>query len=131
MLTVPILAGLTLNNVRGSNTSVFAGSFFDDYSDMNFRDPETLPRALLVGVGSAMAANRISHFYDLRGPSMTIDTGCSTTLTAFHQACKSIATGESDMSIVSASNVILNPDNFMVMSSSLVLRCIVKAKVSF
>lgn len=117
-LTISNLAGLTMNDVKGSNTSVFAGTFFGDYSDMNIRDPETLPRALLVGVGSAMASNRLSHFYDLRGPSMTVDTGCSTTLTAFHQACQSLANGESDMSIVGASNVILNPDNFMVMSSS-------------
>jgi acyl transferase domain-containing protein len=116
-----------MNDVKGSNTSVFAGTFFGDYSDMNIRDPETLPRALLVGVGSAMASNRLSHFYDLRGPSMTVDTGCSTTLTAFHQACQSLALGESDMSIVGASNVILNPDNFMVMSSSLVLCDIIKA----
>lgn len=85
---------------------------------MQVRDPETLPHSLLVGVGAAMAANRLSHFYDLRGASQTIDTGCSTTLTAFHQACQSIHSGDSDMSIVSASNVILNPDNFMIMSST-------------
>ena len=49
---------------------------------------------------------------------MTLDTGCSTTLTAFHQACQSLKSGEADMSVVGASNVILNPDNFMVMSST-------------
>lgn len=111
-------AGLSLQDVAGSNTSVFAGSFFHDYSELHMRDPETLPRALLVSTGAAMAANRLSHFYDLRGQSMTLDTGCSTTLTAFHQACESIKSGDSDMSIISASNVILNPDNFMVMSSA-------------
>ena len=81
------------------------------------RDPETLPRFLLMGTGSAMASNRISHFYDLRGPSMTVDTGCSTTLTAAHQACQSLRTGESDMSIVGGANVMLNPDMFISMSS--------------
>jgi acyl transferase domain-containing protein len=81
------------------------------------RDPDTLPRFLLMGVGAAMASNRISHFYDLRGPSMTIDTGCSTTLTAFHQACQSLRTGESDMSVVGGANVLLNPDMFVIMSS--------------
>ncbi|KAK5948972.1 Type I Iterative PKS [Knufia fluminis] len=111
-------AGLSLQDVAGTNTSVFAGSFFHDYNEMHMRDPETLPRALLVSVGAAMAANRLSHFYDLRGASQTIDTGCSTTLTAFHQACQSIQAGDSDMSVISASNVILNPDNFMVMSSA-------------
>lgn len=112
-----IAAGLTIQDVAGSNTSVFAGAFFKDYSDSQLRDPATLPRMLLLGVGSAMASNRISHFYDLRGASMTVDTGCSTTLTALHQACQSLRTGESDMSIVGGANVILNPDNFMIMSS--------------
>jgi acyl transferase domain-containing protein len=106
-----------MQQLAGSNTSVFAGAFFRDYSDAHIRDPETLPRLLLLGVGSAMASNRLSHFYDLRGASMTVDTGCSTTLTAIHQACQSLRTKESNMSIVSGANVILNPDNFLVMSS--------------
>ncbi|KAF3771163.1 hypothetical protein M406DRAFT_245563 [Cryphonectria parasitica EP155] len=110
-------AGITIQDVAGSNTSVFAGSFFRDYSDAHARDPEALPRFLLLGVGAAMASNRISHFYDLRGASMTLDTGCSTTLTALHQACQSLRTGESDMSVVGGANVLLNPDNFEIMTS--------------
>ncbi|KAH6658934.1 hypothetical protein BKA67DRAFT_509967 [Truncatella angustata] len=110
-------AGLTLQDVAGSNTSVYAGAFFRDYIEGHMRDPETLPRFLLMGIGAAMASNRISHFYDLRGPSMTIDTGCSTTLTAFHQACQSLRTRESNMSIVGGANVTFNPDMFVVMSS--------------
>ncbi len=64
-----------------------------------------------------MASNRISHFYDLRGASMSVDTGCSTTLTALHQACQSLRAGESNMSVVGGANVMLNPDNFIAMSS--------------
>ncbi|RKU46330.1 Type I Iterative Polyketide synthase (PKS) [Coniochaeta pulveracea] len=64
-----------------------------------------------------MASNRISHFFDLRGPSMTVDTGCSTTLTALHQAVQSLRAGDADMSIVGGSNVMLNPDMFKTMSS--------------
>lgn len=106
-----------MQGVAGSNTSVFAGSFFKDYNDAHLRDPETLPRSLLMGVGAAMASNRLSHFFDLRGASMSIDTGCSTTLTALHQACQNLRTGESDMSIIGGANVLLNPDNFIIMTS--------------
>ncbi len=106
-----------MQDVAGSNTSVFAGAFFRDYHDSHMRDPETLPRFLLMGTGSAMASNRLSHFYDLRGPSMSIDTGCSTTLTALHQACLSLRSGECDMSIVGGANVMINPDMFVAMSS--------------
>lgn len=106
-----------MRDVAGSNTAVYAGAFFQDYSDAHVRDTSTLPRSLLLGVGSAMASNRLSHFFDLRGPSMSIDTGCSTTLTAFHQACQSLRTGESDMALIGGGNVIFNPDNFLIMSS--------------
>ncbi|KAK3904486.1 hypothetical protein C8A05DRAFT_13641 [Staphylotrichum tortipilum] len=110
-------AGITLDDVAGSNTSVFAGSFFRDYHESLIKDPDALPRFLLVGSGAAMASNRLSHFFDLRGPSMSMDTGCSTTLTALHQGCQSLRTGESDMSIVGGANLMFNPDMFVAMSS--------------
>ncbi|KAF2800561.1 ketoacyl-synt-domain-containing protein [Melanomma pulvis-pyrius CBS 109.77] len=110
-------AGLTMADVNGSNTSVYAGSFFKDYHDAGLRDVTTLPRFFLVGVGSAMASNRLSHYFDLRGASMSIDTGCSTTLTALHQACNDLRNNESNMSVVSGANLMLNPDMFITMSS--------------
>ncbi|KAG0646234.1 Highly reducing polyketide synthase [Hyphodiscus hymeniophilus] len=110
-------AGITVQGVAGSNTSMFGGTFFHDYQDGAMRDPDTLPRFLMVGCGTAMASNRISHFYDLRGTSFSLDTGCSTTLTALHQACQNLRAGESDMSVVGGANVMLNPDNFVAMSS--------------
>lgn len=48
---------------------------------------------------------------------MTVDTGCSTTLTTLHLACQSLRNGESDVSIVAGSNILLNPDMFESMSS--------------
>ncbi|KAI0912850.1 hypothetical protein F4823DRAFT_632847 [Ustulina deusta] len=110
-------AGLRLQDVAGSVTSVFAGAFFRDYAESLIQDRDSLSRHFLLGVGGAMAANRLSHFYDFRGPSMTIDTGCSTSLTALHQACQSLKVRESSMSVVGGANIILNPDMFAVMSS--------------
>jgi acyl transferase domain-containing protein len=63
-----------------------------------------------------MLSNRVSHFFDLRGPSVTVDTGCSTGLTALHLACQSLRTGEGEMAVVGGANVLLNPDNFIAMS---------------
>ncbi|KAM5469274.1 Type I Iterative PKS [Microsporum audouinii] len=110
-------AGLPLLQIAGSNTSVFAGTFFHDYRDSLIRDEDNLPRSFITGIGSAMASNRISHFFDLRGASMTIDTGCSTTLVALHQAVENLRSRGSDMSIVSGANVLLNPDNFKSLGS--------------
>jgi acyl transferase domain-containing protein len=110
-------AGMSLEELAGSETSVFAGAFFRDHHDSLMRDPETLPRYFMTGNGAAMAANRISHFFDLRGPSITIDTGCSTALAALHLACQSLRTGDARISVVGGANIMLNPDMFVSMST--------------
>ncbi|KAF4889745.1 Highly reducing polyketide synthase azaB [Colletotrichum fructicola] len=110
-------AGIPLHKLAGSDTSVFMGSFSRDYHDSLMRDPDTLPRTALTGNGVAMMSNRISHFFDLRGPSLTTDTGCSASMAALHLAVQSIRNGESRMSVVGASNLLLNSDPFIVMSS--------------
>ena len=56
-----------------------------------------------------MFANRLSYFFDLKGASLTLDTGCSGSMVALHQACESIRNGESVQSIVGASNLVLDP----------------------
>jgi acyl transferase domain-containing protein len=111
-------AGIPLGTLAGSNTSVYAGTFSKDYHEMQTKDAEVLPLALLAGTGTAMLANRISHFYDLQGPSMTIDTGCSSGLVAVHQACQSIRSGESNISIVGAASALLSQDTFISTSTA-------------
>ncbi|KAI0009530.1 hypothetical protein F4779DRAFT_369425 [Xylariaceae sp. FL0662B] len=64
-----------------------------------------------------MSSNRLSHFFDLRGASMTVETGCSTTLVALHQAVKSLRDREADMSIVSGTSLLLTPDIFKTLGS--------------
>ncbi|GAB1214119.1 hypothetical protein ATERTT37_003279 [Aspergillus terreus] len=110
-------AGLTMAQIAGSNTSVYAGVFTHDYHEGLIRDEDRLPRFLPIGTLSAMSSNRISHFFDLKGASMTVDTGCSTALVALHQAVLGLRTGEADMSIVSGCNLMLSPDMFKVFSS--------------
>ncbi|KEQ98173.1 hypothetical protein AUEXF2481DRAFT_62731 [Aureobasidium subglaciale EXF-2481] len=110
-------AGLPLESAAGSKTSVYAGAFFRDYHDALMRDVETMPRFFMTGNGAAMAANRISHFFDFRGPSITVDTGCSTALAALHLGCQSLRTGDAEVSIIAGANLMLNPDMFISMSS--------------
>lgn len=110
-------AGIPMEALAGSNTSVYAGTFNKDYHEIQTKDAEVLPHAFLAGTGTAMIANRISHFYDLQGPSMSIDTGCSSGLVAVHQGCQSIRTGESDISIVGAASTLLSQDAFISAST--------------
>ncbi|KAI0855719.1 ketoacyl-synt-domain-containing protein [Xylaria cubensis] len=110
-------AGIPIEKLAGTNTSVFSGCYGKDYHDQLTRDPEAMPPSFLTGNYTAMMSNRISHFYNLQGASMSIDTGCSAGLACLHQACLTIRNRESDVSIVGASSTMLNPDLFMAMSN--------------
>ncbi|KAH9897328.1 putative polyketide synthase [Xylariomycetidae sp. FL2044] len=109
-------AGIPLEKVAGSNTSVYVGVFGKDYAEMLSRDPENAPVYTATGNGFAILSNRISYFFDLKGPSVTLDTACSASLTALHLACQSLRTGESKMAIVGGTNMIHSPDMMVCMS---------------
>lgn len=81
------------------------------------RDEDDLPRFMITGTGAAMASNRVSHFFDLRGASMTLDTGCSTSLVALHQAVRDLRSGSSGMAVIGGANLMLNPDMFKALGS--------------
>src|ERR1700760_3679135 len=101
-----------MENVAGTAMSVFTATFTKDHHDALMRDPEAVPRFLMTGKGTAMLLNRLSLFFDFRGPSITLDTACSTSLAAVHLACQSLRTGESESSIVTGANIMLNPEMF-------------------
>lgn len=111
------LARLTISRMAGSSTSVFAGASFKDYHERLIGDSDRLPRSLLTGNGGATISNKLSHFFDLRGSSMSIDIGCSTSLAALHLACQSLRNEESEMAIVGGASLLLNPSMFISLSN--------------
>ncbi|KAL8709002.1 MAG: hypothetical protein Q9220_006211 [cf. Caloplaca sp. 1 TL-2023] len=104
-------AGLSLENVASSKTSVHVGSFSTDFGMMLSKDPEFRAQHRATGTSLAMLANRISWFYDLTGPSIAVDTACSSSLNALDLACQSIRSGQSTMGVVAGSNIILGPES--------------------
>jgi acyl transferase domain-containing protein len=109
-------AGIPLDSIKGSNTAVYVAEFPRDYDRMAYKDLPQLHRLHVTGKGDAILSNRISYTLGLHGASMTIDTGCSGSLVALHQACQSIRIGESDMAIVGGSQLILHPDQTLTMN---------------
>lgn len=91
------LAGITMEQVVGSKTSVHTGCFTRDYSILAQKDPEILSRFSITSVEGSMLSNRISWFYDLTGPSATVDTACSSSLMALHLACQCLRNKEATM----------------------------------
>lgn len=109
-------AGMPIEKMAGSNTSVFTGHFSKDYYETQARDLDVL-RDSIPGTGTALMANRLSYVYDWRGASMAIDTGCSASMVALHQACQTLWSRDSDVSVVAGVNALLNPDMFIAMAS--------------
>ncbi|MFN8674492.1 MAG: amino acid adenylation domain-containing protein [Candidatus Sericytochromatia bacterium] len=101
-------AGIITENLKNTNTGVFIGISSSDYSYIS-RKPEQVDMYSISGVSLSVASNRISYFFDLKGPSVSIDTACSSSLTATHLACQSLINKESSIAIVGGSNIILNP----------------------
>lgn len=104
--------GLTLDAIAGSNTCVYGAQWTCDYRDMLARDLQHAPTYAATGTGTTLLSNRLSWFFDLRGPSLTINTACSSSMVALHEACESLRRGESDMALVASANVMLCPDMF-------------------
>lgn len=84
-------------DISGSRTAVYTGSFgVQDYLLQTARDPENPPTHAIIGTGLSMLANRISWFYDLHGPSIGIDSACSSTTIAIDMACQALHSGSCD-----------------------------------
>ena len=110
-------AGLTIEGLRGSDTAVYVGVMYDDWNDILLRDTNALPTYFATGVARSIISNRISYFFDWRGPCMTIDTACSSSMVAIHQGVQALRSNESRVAIAAGTQLLLAPGS----SSSLAI----------
>ncbi|KAI9651886.1 MAG: Type I Iterative PKS [Alyxoria varia] len=106
-------SGITLDSLDGARIGCFVGSYAVDYADMQARDPDDRAPSVTIGVGRAILSNRISHFLNIQGPSMTIDTACSGSLVSVDVACRYLSTGEVEGALVAGANLYLSPEHNM------------------
>ncbi|QGA17184.1 hypothetical protein EYB26_004854 [Talaromyces marneffei] len=109
-------AGYTLDQMRGSKTSVHVGVMASDYADITARDTETIPLYAGTGVARSILSNRISYTFDLHGPSVTLDTACSSSLVALHQAVQGLQAGDASCAVVCGVNLIFDPMLYVMLS---------------
>ncbi|KAL3458861.1 hypothetical protein BJX64DRAFT_301686 [Aspergillus heterothallicus] len=110
-------AGIPIDKLSNSSTGCYIGGFTSDWREALTRDAEAAPMYTGTGVGSEFLSNRVSWFFNMKGPSLTLNTACSSSLVAFHLACQSLRTRESSMAIAGGVSVHLNPDFFMYLSN--------------
>jgi acyl transferase domain-containing protein len=114
-------AGMPLERVAGTRTAVFMGIMWPDYAKLLAECATELAGYATSGVGFALAANRISHFFDLRGPSVSLDVQCASSLIAVHLAAVTIWSGEAELALAGGVSLILTPDSDCMMSRAGIL----------
>lgn len=109
-------AGIKPGSLSGSRTGVFIGGFTLDYKILQFADAAQIGTHAAVGSMMTMLSNRISYIYNLMGPSLSIDTACSSSVVSVHEACKSLHNGECDLALAGGMELIYAPEYFIAES---------------
>ncbi|TLD24099.1 hypothetical protein PspLS_06954 [Pyricularia sp. CBS 133598] len=110
-------AGIPIEDLKQSNTAVFSASMSDDYSRMGSMDPEDHHQMATTGTFASIIPNRVSWYFDLRGPSIHVDSACSSSLFAVDMACQSILSGNANTALVTGGNLILMPNSYQMLSA--------------
>ena len=116
-------AGLVLDLEGGTDLAVFVGISHNDYQIIQGTpwDSSGITAHSPTGSAHSIAANRISYCFNLKGPSVAMDTACSSALTAVHAACEHIWAGRGDTALAGGVTVMITPGGFIGFSQASML----------
>jgi phthiocerol/phenolphthiocerol synthesis type-I polyketide synthase C len=99
-------AGMAPRSTAGSDTGVFVGISSNDYASLVGAGwPDAYSN---TGSSFSIAANRISYIFDFHGPSVAVDTACSSALVCVHQACMSLLAGECTTALAGGVSILMH-----------------------
>ncbi|MFD6859393.1 polyketide synthase Pks13 [Rhodococcus sp. NPDC060090] len=102
-------AHIPASDLKGGSVGVFIGSSANDYMLITASDASVADPYAITGTSTSIVSNRVSYFFDFRGPSISIDTACSSSLVAVHQAVRALRGGEANVAIAGGINMLLAP----------------------
>ncbi len=103
-------AGQVPDRLTGSQTGVFVEINTSDYMQLiNADTHSSIDAYAATGNTFSVAAGRLSYFLGLHGPSLAVDTSCSSSLVSVHLACQSLRMGECDLALAGGVNLMLSP----------------------
>ena len=114
-------AGIRPSSLAGGEAGVYVGASSVDYAVRFFADPSMADVHMMTGNSLSIMANRISYALDLRGPSLTLDTACSSSMVALDMAAQAIRRGDIDTAIVGGVNLLLSPFSYVGFSRAMML----------
>lgn len=103
----------SLQRDHGGRVGVYVGAMYQQYAPLNGSIEWDSVSSL---TSYSAIANRVSHFFGLQGPSLAIDTMCSSSAMAIHQACKDLASGECELAIAGGVNLSIHPKKYIGLS---------------
>jgi acyl transferase domain-containing protein len=99
-------ARIAPDRLRDSATGVYLAAIGHDYALLQDRAARA-DRHTFTGTLGSLLANRVSYFLGLRGPSLTVDTGQSSSLVAIQLACEALGSGRIDTALAGGVNLTL------------------------
>jgi len=114
-------AGLPPSSLAGRNVGVYVGASAADYQAVGAFDPAVIGSHFMAGNALSILSNRISYVFDLKGPSFTVDSACSSSFVALAQGMAALRAGEVEMAIVAGVNMLLSPMPFIGFSQARML----------
>nr|ABM63527.1 BryB [Candidatus Endobugula sertula] len=115
-----MLSSRTKSSFSSGDVGVYVGVMSSEYQLFAFE--QNLRGHPISSVGSyASIANRVSYVLDLHGPSMTVDTMCSSSLTTLHLACQDLKLGRTDLGIVGGVNITIHPNKYQALSHAQII----------
>ncbi|MEJ2622292.1 MAG: beta-ketoacyl synthase N-terminal-like domain-containing protein, partial [Candidatus Thiodiazotropha sp.] len=104
----------------GANVGVYVGVMYEEYQLYGVQETLNGRPVALSGSPSSIA-NRVSYFFDFHGPSLAVDTMCSSSLTAIHLACQSLQQGGCDLAVAGGVNLSIHPNKYLLLGQSQML----------
>ncbi|CAF1134744.1 unnamed protein product [Rotaria sordida] len=109
-------ANYTFDQIRGSRTAVYIGQFTNDHATTIHRTKIEDHTLMGPNISLYNASSRLSYYYDLLGPNLTLDTACSSSLQAIHLAVQSLRNGEANLAVAGGANLNYTPETFFIAS---------------
>ncbi|PRH34556.1 beta-ketoacyl synthase N-terminal-like domain-containing protein, partial [Burkholderia gladioli] len=109
-------AGHTRESLGTDRVGVFVGVMYEEYPLLGVQTQCGGGGGVALNGNPSSIANRVSYCFDFRGPSMAVDTMCSSSLTAIHLARESLLRGECDAALAGGVNVSIHPNKYLSLS---------------